>query len=97
MSDPSVPTPDQVEAIWGRERSLRAQLCVSVDESYARALTLARRWFEDGFDFLGGAFDQAAAERVFDLVAPVLPPGRPNMWAVHPPNVLSSRDPLEAP
>jgi hypothetical protein len=61
MSDPSVPTPAQVEAIWGRERSLRAQLCVSVDEIYARALTLTRRWFEDGFDLLGGAFRDAAS------------------------------------
>ncbi|MEV0731890.1 hypothetical protein [Polymorphospora sp. NPDC050346] len=39
------------------------------------------------------AYDQAAAERVFEVVAPVLPPGRPDMWHVYPPNVLSPRDP----
>jgi hypothetical protein len=40
-------------------------------------------------------YDQAGAERVFDVVAPALPPGSPNMWQVIPPNVLSPRDPGE--
>jgi hypothetical protein len=37
-------------------------------------------------------YDWAAAEGVFEVVAPALPPGQPNMWAVRPPNVLSPRD-----
>jgi hypothetical protein len=40
-------------------------------------------------------YDSAAAERVFDVVAAALPPGRPNMWRVIPPNVLSPRDPAD--
>jgi hypothetical protein len=37
-------------------------------------------------------YDQAAAERVFDVVAPALPPGRPDLRRVSRPNVLSARD-----
>lgn len=60
MDDASVPTPERVAAIWGWEKSLRAQLCVSVDESYARALAVARRWFEDGFERLARHFREVA-------------------------------------
>jgi hypothetical protein len=37
-------------------------------------------------------YDQAAAERVFEVVAPALPPRRPDLRRVSPPNVLSARD-----
>ena len=66
MSEPYESIRAEVEAIWGRHKSLRAQLCVSVDESYARAMTTARRWFEDGFEGLGGAFWEAALRSAAD-------------------------------
>ncbi|WP_432990988.1 hypothetical protein [Dactylosporangium sp. CA-233914] len=59
MDELQGPTPAQVEALWGRRTSLRAQLCVSVDEGYARALSAARRWFEMGFAEMGGQFRRA--------------------------------------
>lgn len=40
-------------------------------------------------------YDEGAAERVYQALVPVLPPGRPNFWNVHPPNVLADRDPAE--
>ncbi|GAA4263237.1 hypothetical protein [Dactylosporangium darangshiense] len=37
-------------------------------------------------------YDQAAAERVFEVVAPALPPGPPDLRRVSRPNALSARD-----
>jgi hypothetical protein len=40
--------------------ALRAQLCVSVDESHRTAVDTATRWFSEGFVLLGGLFRDAA-------------------------------------
>ncbi|MDG6107203.1 hypothetical protein Daura_32735 [Dactylosporangium aurantiacum] len=63
------------EDLGGWRTSLQAQLCVSVDESYARALTTARRWLEEGFTRLGGHFHDAAlrsAPADLDVMARVM-------------------------
>jgi len=63
MSDP---TPAEVVALHGPSTVVHAQLCVSVDESYARALITARRWFDDGFRSLGGVFREAGLAQTPD-------------------------------
>jgi hypothetical protein len=38
-------------------------------------------------------YDEPTADKIFGAVASALPPGRPHMGSVIPPNVLSRRDP----